>query len=196
MERRLVAAARGVALGFVVLLLGLLAWKVTHRPPGPAFVAKVHRGERPTAPAFALPVFAAGSTDVAPRLQAALSRGRVDDGDLGGRPTIVNFFASWCPPCKEEARLLAAGARSLSGRVAFVGIASQDFKRDLRRFLDRYETSYPVLFDGPGNAERAWGVARFPETFVVAPNGRVIEHVAGRLDETELAEVIATAERS
>lgn len=197
MEHRLLAIGRGLGLGLVALLLGLLVWKVAHRPAGAVFVRQVQQGEKPEPPAFDLAVFQAGNVDTGSSLRSALAGGRVSAKALAsGRPVVVNFFASWCPPCKEEAPLLAKTARRVAPRVTVVGIASTDLRSDLRRFLSRYGTSYPVLFDGPGNAERAWGVAALPETFVVSSDGRVVRHEIGRLDEAELAALLRTAERS
>ena len=109
---------------------------------------------------------------------------------------IVNFFASWCPPCKEEAPELARAARRLTGRVTVLGVAWKDWRSDTRRLLRRSGATYPVLNDGHGRTEASWGVAVLPETFVVGRDGHVIAHVAGRLDETELTRLIKTAENS
>lgn len=193
MERRLIAAGRGAGLGFVVLLFALLVWKVAHRPPGAAFVDEVRKGSAPLAPKLDLPVLTAGSIKVTPRLRAALDAGQVNVDDLAGRPVILNFFQSYCPPCREEAPLLARKARELAGIVVFVGVAPHDWKSDARRFVSRSGTTYTTLVDGPGRTLERWGLTGVPETFVISPSGHVVDHVIGRLTEQKMAQVIAAA---
>lgn len=193
MTTKLVLVGRGIAVGCVLLLLGLLVWKVVHRPPGASFVAKIEKGDKPPAPELGLPVLAAGTTHVPPSLAAAIQSGRVKITNLAGRPTVVNFFASYCVPCRQEGPLLAHEAKRLSGQVVFLGVAYQDFRSDAKRLLAKSGATYPVLFDGQGNTEATWGLTGIPETFVLTANGHVVKHLIGRLSEDDLRQAVSAA---
>lgn len=91
-----------------------------------------------------------------------------------GRWVLVNFWASWCPPCREEAPALEVFQKQ-HGNAEFtiLGIDSNDLSDDGRAFVDRYGISYPQLRDGQGSAARDYGTSGFPESFLVNPKGRV-----------------------
>src|SRR5438093_2030305 len=140
---------RALALGAVAALLGLLIWRVAHRDDNAA--AKLERGEQPPAPAFALP-----------RLDRA---GQLELASLRGHVVVLNFWASWCAPCKDEAPLLEAGWQRWRDRgVVFVGVDAQDFTGNARRFIRRYELTYPMVRDKSDSTTGAYGVEGFPET--------------------------------
>src|SRR5262249_19576895 len=87
---------------------------------------------------------------------------------LRGKAVVVNFWASWCIPCKEEAPYLEQLSRSNRSKgVVVVGVDAKDFRADAQRFARRYDLSYPLVYDGPGNTLSGYGVTGFPETFVV-----------------------------
>lgn len=91
---------------------------------------------------------------------------------------------------------LAKVARQLSGEISFVGVATQDFKQDARTLVSLSGTTYPTLYDGPGHMWGTWGITGLPETFVIDTEGRVVDHVAGRLDDEELTRIVASARSS
>lgn len=193
MNRTLRLLGRSVAVTLVATLLGVLIWKVAHQGSGQKFVAEIRNGDRPAAPKLALPVLSRGDIVLSPRLAVALRRGHVDIANLRGRPTVINFFASYCAPCKEEGPLLAEQAADLAGRVTFLGIAYQDFRSDARRLLKKSHASYPCLYDGPGNTASAWGLTGIPETFVLDSRTRVVAHILGRISKRQLEEAIKAA---
>ena len=156
-------------------------------------MSEIAAGKRPAAPEFRLrPIWprALGATD---RLRAAVGRGEVTVGDLAGRPTIVNVFASWCGPCKDEAPLFSAAARTYAGRIQFVALDYQDFDADGRSFLRRYGSGFAALHDGNGHASHRWGVTGVPETYVLDPTGRIIRHAPGAIGKRELQPLVAAA---
>jgi cytochrome c biogenesis protein CcmG/thiol:disulfide interchange protein DsbE len=101
-----------------------------------------------------------------------------DEGDIAdyrGHWVLLNFWASWCEPCKAEAPELERFYRR-HGREGFVilGINLDDAADDARAFVDRYGLSYPQLRDGDGSERRdAYGMTGFPESFLVDPAGDV-----------------------
>ena len=102
----------------------------------------------------------------------------------------MNFWASWCVPCKNEAPRLAAAARASQG-VIFLGIDVQDFKSDARGFLTKYGVNYVSVRDGGDSTYSVYGLTGLPETYYVAPQGRIVAHSIGEVSTTELAEGIA-----
>ncbi|HET7589466.1 MAG TPA: TlpA disulfide reductase family protein [Solirubrobacterales bacterium] len=106
-----------------------------------------------------------------PRLEGA------GDGSLAefkGRWVLVNFWASWCVPCKEEAPALEKFQRQHGGaRFTVLGIDSRDLSDDGREFVRRYGLEYPQLRDGDGAAAHDYGTTGVPENYLVDPKGRV-----------------------
>jgi cytochrome c biogenesis protein CcmG/thiol:disulfide interchange protein DsbE len=179
-------AVRTAAIGVVVALLGLLIWDVVHSGKGASFTTKIREGEEPAAPVFALPVL----WDRRDTWPSAL-RARIDDGRLGldelrGYPVVVNFWASWCVPCKEEARAFHAVAERYAGRVVFVGMDTQDFKGAARRFLRRYDVNYVSVRDGTDHTYTQYGLTGVPETYFVDASGRAVDHAVGAVSKREL----------
>jgi cytochrome c biogenesis protein CcmG/thiol:disulfide interchange protein DsbE len=155
----------------VAALLGLLVWKLTHQPG-------VAKGQ---APGFRLP-----------RIDTP---GKLSLGSYRGKAVVLNFWASWCVPCKQEAPRLEAASRKWAGRgVVVIGVDSQDFTGDARRFAERYRLTYPLVHDGPGRTRERYGVSGFPETFFVDRRGRIVgDHIQGPVSEKALDENIRRA---
>jgi len=102
--------------------------------------------------------------------------------------SLLNFWASWCVPCKEEAPRLVAAWPYWRGRgVVFLGVDAQDFRSDARRFLHDNAVTYPNVHDAAGNTADHYGVSGFPETWFVSRDGRlVVEHVSGPLTPAQI----------
>jgi cytochrome c biogenesis protein CcmG, thiol:disulfide interchange protein DsbE len=109
----------------------------------------------------------------APRLRlAGLDGGRVDLAALRGRPVVVNFWASWCPPCARELPLLRKALAAHAGdRLAVVGVLVNDDPARARRFFRRAGGSWPVGVDAGGRAVAAWRAVGLPQSFFVRPDG-------------------------
>jgi len=183
---RPLAIAQGLAIGLVVALFGLLVWKVAYGGEGAALVSAVKNGERPDAPAFSLPVIWNQPGAWPKRAQPALADGRIDLTELRGTPVVLNFWASWCIPCKEEAPYLAASAQAHRREVAFLGIDIQDFERDAREFLEDLQVPYPSVRDGTSNTPDAYGLTGVPETYYLDADGRIVKHATGAVSRREL----------
>ena len=165
-------AGQVLAIGVVLSLLAVLVWRVVRDSEGGAADA-LRRGEHPVAPDFDLE-----------RLDRP---GRLELESLRGKAVVINFWASWCLPCKEEAPLLeAAWKKWRSKGVVVVGLDANDFKSDARRFARRYDLTYPLVHDGPGRLLDDYGLAGFPETFFVRPDGRLESWSQGELSEEEI----------
>jgi len=174
-------------LALVAGLLALLVWRLVVRDNGSQFVSAIAAGKRPQAPGFTLPVIS-GQTRYWPAgLRRAIADGQVSLAELRGHPVVVNFWASWCGPCRDEAPALAAAARRYSGRVVFVGIDHEDLTSDARRFLHRYGGPYVSVRDGDDDVYTAYGLTGTPETYFLDARGQAIAHSAGPVDRATLA---------
>ena len=174
---RLGAQALSVAL--VVGLLGLLVWKVAQQIGSDNIAAEVRKGERPAAPDFTLP-----------RLEGD---GKVSLASFDGKARIVNFWASWCIPCRGEAPLLEHAAMKYKGRVIVLGIDYHDFSGDARKFVRAFGLTYPIGRDRDGSLLSRWGVTAAPESFFIDSSGKVVAHVPGAVTAETLAAGIRKA---
>lgn len=165
---------RGLRIAVVIVpsiaFVALLVAGVMQGPAGNAGDAGVQ------APAF-----------TAPRLDGT---GTVSLEDLRGKPVVLNFWASWCEPCKEEAPLLAAAARTYGDKVRFVGMDIHDARSDARKFVLEHGLRYLQLRDETGEVARAYGLTGQPETFFIDPAGSIVRHVPGLLDQATLNDVL------
>jgi peroxiredoxin len=153
-EGPLKLAGQALAMMGVGILASLLVWHLTHQTPPP----KV--GSR--APAFSLP-----------RLDG---KGDVSLASLRGRTVVLNFFASWCAPCKREAPDLESFWRKYrSEGVVVLGVDSGDTRGSARAFLGAHGVTYPIVFD-PGEtlAQGSYAVPGLPVTYVLNPQGRIV----------------------
>lgn len=162
--RALKRAGTGLALALVAGLLALLVWQLAHQQDARGYVNRIAAGDKPLAPGFTL---------------ARLSGpGKVSLASFRGHPVVVNFWASWCAPCKAEAPLLEQAYRKWSARgVRFVGIDGGDFSSDARAFLARRGITYLNLQDHSERVVGAWGLTGFPETFFLDAQGRAVAHI-------------------
>jgi cytochrome c biogenesis protein CcmG/thiol:disulfide interchange protein DsbE len=146
----------------VLGILGLLAYGFTTEPkyiPTP-FIAK-------PAPPFTLTLF----------------DGRVLKAEeLRGKVVFLNFWASWCPPCRAEARMLEAAWRKYRAQgIVFVGVNIQDKEESARTFLEEFGITYPNGLDHGARIAIEYGVWGLPETFFIDRDGRVTYKHVGAL---------------
>jgi cytochrome c biogenesis protein CcmG/thiol:disulfide interchange protein DsbE len=146
--------AQALAVAGVGLLATLLVWNLTHQTPPPKVGAR--------APAFSLPQLD--------------GKGKLSLASFHGKTIVLNFFASWCGPCKHEAPdLESLWRRYRSDGVVVLGVDSGDAMSDARSFLSAHGVTYPVVFDPSETlAQGPYAVVGLPGTYVINSSGRVV----------------------
>ena len=188
-RRALRAAGILAAVAFVALLVYGLTTKATNSTIDDA----LSRGEAVPAPGFTLAALADGRDAGAAWSQAAAD-GAVSLSELRGTPLVLNFWASWCDPCRAEAKVLERAWKQQSGGdVLFLGLDAQDAREDARDFIAQFGLTFPHVRDPGNDTQREWGVTGLPETYFIAADGRVVGHVIGTVDDEQLRDGIAAA---
>ncbi|MHB8263452.1 MAG: TlpA family protein disulfide reductase [Acidimicrobiales bacterium] len=117
---------------------------------------------------------------------------------LHGRWILIQFFASWCPPCQQEAPQLLTFAMEHrgAGGVSVVGVAFDDPRSAVVRFMGETGVIWPEVLDSTGRIAVAYGVTGPPETFLVDPAGRIVEHIDGAVTVSLLNSVLSRAQHA
>ena len=163
-------AAFGVIGAMIAAVSALLAIGLINKEPvtGRSGVTRVGKPAEP----FTLPLFDGGEFVLAAQ---------------PGRPVVINFWASWCPPCRVEAPLLESVWRLYGERdVAFVGVNIQDTEEEAAAYLDEFGITYPNGMDADGRITIDYGVIGLPVTFFVERDGTVRRRWVGPIGEAEL----------
>jgi cytochrome c biogenesis protein CcmG, thiol:disulfide interchange protein DsbE len=188
------ARAAGACLGVVAILsliaalLVLLAYGLTASSPDDSIDGRLAERRAAEAPALELPVLQQGSLGpLTEKLRPLFADDRLALDELRGIPVVLNFWASWCPPCRSEAPLLERMWRSLRRQgVVMLGLNMQDLTGDARDFIREFRVSYPNVRDQSDEVAIDWGVAALPETFFIDARGRVVGHVIGAVANSQL----------
>ncbi|CAN5339636.1 hypothetical protein BH24ACT7_BH24ACT7_00210 [soil metagenome] len=110
--------------------------------------------------------------------------------DFAGRPLVLNFWASWCPPCLAEMPDFEEVHQQLKGEVAFLGLNLQDDLAAAQRLADQTGVTYPLAADPEGAIFRRFGGIAMPTTVLIDADGEVVEVHAGVIFADDLAELI------
>ena len=133
----------------------------------------------------------------APALPSAvLQPPKVTIADLRGEPALINFWASWCDPCRQEAPELERLSRTLPGGARLVGVDYTDREDAAREFIRTYDWTFPVLSDPDGVYGARYSFSGLPTTVVIDSRGRIVETLRGPQTATDLREALAAAQRS
>jgi cytochrome c biogenesis protein CcmG/thiol:disulfide interchange protein DsbE len=155
----------GSVVVFIVALIvvSLTTGKTQARPPAD-----------PAAAGFTLPALGQSGQ------QVSLSQ-------YNGKPVIVNFFASWCPPCQQETPLLASWYKQEHGHVVLLGLDENDTTANALKFARAKGVSYPIGFDPQVKVALAYNVDGLPQTFFLNAQHRIVDHVLGAVTKAQLA---------
>jgi cytochrome c biogenesis protein CcmG/thiol:disulfide interchange protein DsbE len=114
--------------------------------------------------------------------------------DLRGRTLVLNFWASWCVPCREEMPMLEQLSRSeRDNGVTVLGVAIEDDELSLTSFLQAFNVTYPAGLDSDNSVARAFEVKGLPTTIVISPTGQIVRRWQGPIDRQRLDSFIAEA---
>lgn len=162
-----------MAAAAIILIVGvLLLYSVAAKPSEPPMVGS-------PAPEFEL---------------TALDGSTMSLGAHRGEAVVVNFFASWCAPCREEAAALEDTWREYQDQgVQFYGIAYKDADSKAQAFLDEFGVTYPSTVDTSNRTAREYGVTGVPETFVIDREGLLVRHFLGPITQAQLSQEIDRA---
>jgi cytochrome c biogenesis protein CcmG, thiol:disulfide interchange protein DsbE len=164
-------ALQVAAILLLALLIGLFAKSLVDN--GTTVSAQVADGKRPQAPNFDLPNLN--------------GQGKLSLDAYRGKIVVLNFWASWCDPCKNEAPVLQElSQRYRPAGVTILGVDEQDLTGDGRSFAAKYHLGYPMVRDTNGDVENRWGLTALPETFVIDRQGKVLDHFAGGVEGPEV----------
>lgn len=189
-SRLTTAAVILVAIAVVAVLAAVLLRSDTSGIDG-----ALSQGKSADPPTFDLEVLNVGA--LRPELVGLRPKfvdGRLTNSELLGTPVVLNLWASWCVPCREEAPDLKAISESPESRgVLFLGLNSLDGKTAARNFVREHGLSYPNIREYDNKVTRAFGANAFPETFFLDARGRIVGHVIGVVSQPQLRAGIAAA---
>jgi cytochrome c biogenesis protein CcmG, thiol:disulfide interchange protein DsbE len=167
--RRVLSPVPIAVIGVLVALFALLAYGLAQNEPDTSVEQSLRNGDRKEAPAVELPRL--GRTET-----ASLA-------DYRGQVVVLNFWASWCKPCRSESPLLERWHGRMKGRGTVLGVDAHDVTSDARAFIREYGLTYPMLRDRDESTLSDYGVVGFPETFVIDRQGRIAAVQRGPVDD-------------
>lgn len=115
---------------------------------------------------------------------------RASLADYLGRPLVVNFWASWCPPCVVEMPEFEKVHQEVGDRVTFLGMNTQDTRDDAAKIVEETGVTYDLARDPDAEAFEAFGVYAMPSTFFISPDGVIVDTFAGPLTREALTDRI------
>jgi cytochrome c biogenesis protein CcmG/thiol:disulfide interchange protein DsbE len=174
-----------VAAVLAAALVGLLVYGVVARRDDTSLDSAVKKGQRPAAP---------GSAVTLPVLDGSARRSLEQ---LRGKVVVLNFWASWCGPCKNEAPVLERAQQRLAPSGGTVlGVTYKDDADASRAFVRQYKLTYPSLRDDKLDLAPKYGTTALPETFVLDKRGRVVALSRGEISQAFLLRAIDRAQTS
>ncbi|QTD46935.1 TlpA family protein disulfide reductase [Ottowia testudinis] len=108
-----------------------------------------------------------------------------DVTELKGKVVVLNFWATWCPPCVEEMPALQALHDTVDDDVQVISVSVKDSAPAVRRFVKSHQVTFPVLLDARGELASRWGVKSVPTTVLIDKQGRPRRRITGTVDWVE-----------
>ncbi|MFD2170038.1 TlpA family protein disulfide reductase [Tumebacillus lipolyticus] len=126
-----------------------------------------------------------------------LSGNEVQLSTLRGKKVFLNFWASWCPPCKAEMPDLVKMSEKYKGKIEFYGVnlTSNDSVENAQKFVEDYQIGYPTLMDHKGNVSTQYRTFSIPTSFTIDENGVVVHRIEGQLSEKAMEEMFSKLAR-
>lgn len=180
---------RVMAFIVVAMFIGLLVFGMVKKAPNTGIDDSLAEKRAPAAPEFDLPIFEDGEPPpgLEKSLKPAFADGRLSLKELRGTPVVLNFWASWCQPCREEAPTLEMGWKKHGPQgVLFLGLNMQDVTDDARMFLNEFKITYPTIREQDRATAQKYGATGIPETYFITKRGRVVAHVIGVTSKRQL----------
>jgi peroxiredoxin len=110
-----------------------------------------------------------------------LNGNQVSLGDFSGQPVVVNFWATWCPPCLAEMPLLAEAYQREGGKIVFLAVSVDEPDSTVRRFAEKNDINLTILLDGGGRVASDYKVRGIPVTFFISRDGEVVVRYVGEM---------------
>ena len=189
---------RWVVWALVAAFLGLLAYGLLSKGTDDRIDEALASGRAAPAPSFSLELIERGTLPpgLARTVGDRIAGERLSLADLRGVPVVLNLWASWCTPCREEADRLQQGWRLLGPRgVLFLGLDIQDLRDDAHAFVRRYGATYPSVREPGRETANSFGATGIPETYFLDRRGRVVGHVIGVVSSAQLLAGATAAEK-
>ena len=125
--------------------------------------------------------------DLAPEFSVTTEDGKtLTRSNFGGKLLILNFWATWCPPCREETPSMELLHRRLKDQgVVLLGISVDKSNEKYKNFLKRYNVTFPTSHDPAMSVSDSYATYRYPETYIIGRDGRVVEKIVGRKNWTD-----------
>jgi len=107
-----------------------------------------------------------------------------------GKPVLVNFWATWCVPCKDEMPLLESAHNQWGSKVQFIGIDRQDYKPDALAFAQKTHVTYPLAADPNATLDGAYRLRGMPTSVFIDRDGRIVQRVTGPVTRSQLDDTL------
>lgn len=186
-------ALQATALLLVGALFGLLVYRMVESNRGRNLVAAIRANKKPVAPDFRHQIIWRHFETWPQSLQTLKARDTLSPRDLRGHPVVLNFWASWCIPCKREAPRLNASAAFHKGEVVFLGVDINDFPSDAISFLQRHRVNYVSVRARGSDTYTDYGLTGLPETYFLDARGRIVAHTIGEIESSGIEGGVAQA---
>ncbi len=193
---RRIHVGRWVTIALVAGFLALLAYGLTSKGTDDRIDEALASGRAATPPSFSLELLEQGT--LPPRIERLMGKALTDDrlslAELRGVPVVLNLWASWCTPCRQEAKELEDGWRTQGPKgVLFLGLDIQDVRDQARKFIRENGTTYPSVREPAREVADSYGATGIPETYFIDERGLVVAHARGPVTADQLRDGLLAA---